>query len=57
MEETNNNMQGFNFEYEFSKAKIPVPLIELLKIPSLRDHAHRMLKSQANEIPSDIINL
>ena len=28
-----------------------------MKIPSFRDPTYRMLKSQANEIPSDVINL
>ena len=46
-----------DFENELSKVKIHVPLIELMKIPSFRDLAYRMLKTQANEIPSDVINL
>ena len=45
LEETNKNNQGFNFEYELSKVKIPVPLIELMKIPSFKDPAYIMLKS------------
>ena len=44
-EETNRTNQDFNFENELSKVKIPVPLTELMKIPSIRDHAYRMLKS------------
>ena len=28
-----------------------------MKIPSFRDPTYRMLKTQANEIPSDVINL
>ena len=46
-----------DFENELSKVKIHVPLIELMKIPSFRDPAYRMLKTKSNETPSDVINL
>ena len=48
MEEINKSNQGFNFENELSKVKIPVPLTKLTKIPSFRDLAYIMLKTQAN---------
>ena len=57
MEETNRGNQGFNFENELNKLKILVPLIELMKIPSFKDPAYRILKSQATGVSSDVINL
>ena len=57
LEEVNKSNQGFNFENELSKVKIPIPLTKLMKIPSFRDPAYRMMKKLYNEIPSDVINI
>ena len=57
LEETNKANQGFNFENELNKLKIPIQLIELMKIPSFKDPTYRMLKSQETGLSSDVINL
>ena len=45
LEETNKGNQGFNFENEMNKLKIPIPLTKLMKIPSFIDPSYRMLRS------------
>jgi hypothetical protein len=57
LKETKNVVSSFNLEHEINKIKIPMPLIELMKIDPFRKTVLKELQSPAQVTFSDTINL